>query len=89
MQLGYAQTDAAVHMHLCMQEVAHLRWCTPCLYHVVLCYAMLCCRKPSGLDDTPAQLVVKGDASVTCIAAASVLAKVKGTSRKGLLPCHR
>jgi ribonuclease HII len=39
---------------------------------------LLCCRKPPGLDETPVQLVVKGDATVTCIAAASVLAKVCG-----------
>lgn len=50
--------------------------CCAMLCHVP-CHAMMCCcRKPSGLDDTPTQLVVKGDASVTCIAAASVLAKV-------------
>ena len=33
-------------------------------------------RKPGGADDTPQEVVVKGDARVTCIAAASVLAKV-------------
>lgn len=33
-------------------------------------------KKPPGMDDTPVQTIVKGDTSVTCIAAASVLAKV-------------
>eukprot|EP00879_Flechtneria_rotunda_P021784 GHRR01022970.1.p2 GENE.GHRR01022970.1~~GHRR01022970.1.p2 ORF type:complete len:175 (+),score=58.47 GHRR01022970.1:125-649(+) len=33
-------------------------------------------RKPDGLGSLPAQLLVKGDATSTCIAAASVIAKV-------------
>jgi ribonuclease HII len=64
---GLDETLVQLMVPVVCSSDACITWCAVLL---------LCCRKPPGLDETPVELVVKGDATVTCIAAASVLAKV-------------
>jgi ribonuclease HII len=48
---------------------------------LALLFALCLNRRPKGLEHLPVQTLVKGDATSTCIAAASVIAKVSSSAK--------